>query len=275
MNHKEKLLKYLEEEIEIFSKLNDFFNFNMKTGFEIIKFCVEKNLFFNTLINIRILKNNIFWYIYEEIFYKKFFQLKYIFCEYMIIKNIDNIDENYLNKYGHSVGWYEFYKTLNKDHIDEKINTISKQLIDILESMYFNKKDFLINGEFNLDFINGIIDDGAKYSCKPIYFHEYTFNELTIDLLQTNSHYLSNEKKVANFIFDKLLENDEKLYLDFRKANLLANNAVHKTNYDSQDYEKTFDQEIYINEIDILENTIKTYIKIYTEFEKLSKKNKK
>lgn len=72
MKHKEKFLKYLEKEINIFSKSNDFFNFNMKAGLEIVRFCVEKNLFFNTLINIRILKNNIFWYIYEEIFYKIF-----------------------------------------------------------------------------------------------------------------------------------------------------------------------------------------------------------
>lgn len=272
MKDKEKFLKYLGKEIKIFSKSNDFFNFNMKVGFELVKFCVEKNLFFNTLINIRILKNNIFWYIYDEIFYKNFFELKYAFDDYMIFKNIDNIDENYLDKYGHSAGWYEFYKTLNKYQIDEGISKTSKKLIDILESMYFNKKDFLLNGEFNLDIINSIIDDGNKYSSIPIYFYKYTFNELTINLLKTNSHYLSNEKKVAEFIHDKILKKNKKLCLDFKKANLLTNNAVHKNNYDSQDYEKTFDEEIYTNEIDILEKTIKTYIEIYIEFKKYQEK---
>lgn len=190
----------------------------------------------------------------------------------MIIKNIDNIDENYLDKYGPSVSSYEFCKTLNKYQIDEEISKISRQLIDILESMYINKKDFLLNGEFNLDIINSIIVDGNKYSSIPIYFYKYTFNELTVNLLKTNTHYLSNEKKVAKFIFDKILNKNKKLCLDFKKANLLVNNAVHKNNYDSQDYEKTFDEEIYTNEIDILENTIKTYIEIYIEFKKYQRK---
>lgn len=235
-------------------KINDNLNepdslsFEIKQTLKIVKFCVLQSDFYNCLINIRSIRNLIFGYIYEQIFIPIYQRLEEINKKISWNKDI-------LNKITNKEIWANSTEiTEYQEDIDVK-NKITEKIIK------WHKKFENINNINNKEIKTleyKLIDEKKEYYKHPIYFGEETFQTLTSEKFSTIN---IESNKIINYIKKKILTNEE--INSFKTANLITNNSVHKNNYDRESFQSWY---LNNNELDILLDTLKTYINIFIKF---------
>jgi hypothetical protein len=214
---------------------------------EIIKFNIKRSDFINALRSLRTLKNSILELIYDDYFIKKF-----------------DVLTRLLSKLEQEKSIYEYIDIKElKEEKKKIIENIEKKIKNNIQEIYKDKeeKDFNYYIYLAIEFVS----IKEKYFSTPIYFSSIKFEDLFINHyspkkepesstlkriknLIINYYSLEDEdikiikKEVKknynsiNFVKNKILifENKKKL-LNF--CIKITNNAIHKNNFDSENYE--------------------------------------
>lgn len=241
-----ELFCYIKEIEEYFIDLDKHLIFDIRQILNIIKFCVLQSDFFNCLINIRSFKSLIYGYIFDNIFIPKYEEMERNFNKLSQYQNILVLTNN-----------KQFLE--NEEHIKKYQGIISEceqNLIKLIKwYQQFDKKSRKLN---TLKIYQNIMKEYESYYKIPIYYNKKNFNSLDLNKLK---NYRINEEKILNYINCEIFNNEEKRK-NFKKANALTNNSVHKNNYDKEGFEDWF---LGVNEIHILKETLKIYVNIFKE----------
>ncbi len=246
---KNLLLTYINEVDNNYVKENDATSFEIKKTLNIIKYCILQSDFYNCLNNIRSIRNLIFSYIYEEIFLLIYLSLE------ILINNELLWRKEYLNQFHRNEKSVYIMNQIKETENSIKIN---EQKLNKIISWY---KQFININDTKDDYkiAQSLINERKEYYKQSIYFFEETFENLTKDKF---SKCKVDNKKIINFIEKKILSKKE--IINFKTANLLTNNSIHKNNYDRESY-----QEWYLNnnELNILKRTLEIYLNIFIKFQ--------
>ena len=222
-----KLEIFLESGKDASKRINDVI--------EIIKFNIKKSDFVNALRSLRILRNSIIDFIYDDYFIPISWKLE------SLLKHL------------------EFKKEYKESYLDKS----SEEEIEIEIKKHIDK--IYIDSNKHIVLAENLVNERKKYYDIPIYFQLTKFEDLDIK----NFEFKKPDNRIIKFIENKILSNEEwKLW---NLCSGITNNAIHKNNYDFENFEGWW---IYKNEIEmvikIIEIFLNTLIK-YNEYKMLDK----
>ncbi len=224
--------------LEIFSNLGKDPSKRIHDVIEIIKFNIKKSDFVNALRSLRILRNSILDFIYDDYFIPISSELDLLLSRLECEKNNNiNIPD-------------ESNKTIEKE-IEEKIKKNIKKI-------YLSSKEYI-------KLAIKLVDEKQKYFSLPIYFMDTKFEDLDIE----NFKFQKKDSEIIDFIKNKILSKEEWKVWDLCSA--ITNNAIHKNNYDLENFEGWW---IHKKEIEIILKIIETFFNAlikYNEYKMLDK----
>jgi len=177
--------------------------------------------------------------------------------------------------------------TLIKEEIIESPENIENKIIDFIYDDYFvpisrKPERLLIDLEYEKNSLNGLnekkiteniyyyskeyiklakklVDDNKKYYAIPIYFTCAKFEDLDIKKFK----FKKNDNEIIDFIKFKILSKEEwKLW---NLCSTITNNAIHKNNYDFENFEGWWISE---NEIEIIIKIIEVFFNTLIKYNK-------